>query len=139
MELLERSVLLRVYAQLKQLQLRLSDHLVRLDDKLKPKRIVYGDVATDSRRRMDKVRSYKETLETSVNPLRFLLPTLRRNFNSCIGLVGHLRIDRMEAGEAVPGAPTYRRHALFRCPHCSRNFTHHMGLLGHMRLHENLR
>ncbi|VDL98084.1 unnamed protein product [Schistocephalus solidus] len=29
------------------------------------------------------------------------------NFNSRIGLVGHLRIHCMEAGEPVPGAPTY--------------------------------
>ncbi|VDL88918.1 unnamed protein product [Schistocephalus solidus] len=65
-----------------------------------------------------------------------------RNFNSHIGLVGHLRIHRTEAGEPVPGAPTYShraRCARLHCPLCSRTLTHRKGLLGHMRLHDNLR
>ncbi|VDL86913.1 unnamed protein product [Schistocephalus solidus] len=66
----------------------------------------------------------------------FSCPHCARNFNSRIGLVVHLRINRMEAGEPVPGAPTYSRRARL---HCSRTFTHRMGLLGHMRLHDNLR
>ncbi|VDL89184.1 unnamed protein product [Schistocephalus solidus] len=37
----------------------------------------------------------------------FSCPHCTRNFNSRIGLVGHLRIHRTEAGEPVPGAPTY--------------------------------
>ncbi|VDL98285.1 unnamed protein product [Schistocephalus solidus] len=61
------------------------------------------------------------------------------NFHSRIGLVGHLRIHRTEAGEPVPGAPTYNHNARFHCPHCSRIFTHRMGLLGHIDLHDNLR
>ncbi|VDL89597.1 unnamed protein product [Schistocephalus solidus] len=69
----------------------------------------------------------------------FSCPQCTRNFNSRIGLVSHLRIHRTEAGEPVPGAPTYSRRARLHCPHCSRTFTHRMGLLGHMRLHENLR
>ncbi|VDL95127.1 unnamed protein product, partial [Schistocephalus solidus] len=69
----------------------------------------------------------------------FSCPHCARNFNSHIGLVGHLRIHRTEAGEPVPGAPTYSRRARLHCPHCSRTFTHHMGLLEHMRLHDNLR
>ncbi|VDL86233.1 unnamed protein product [Schistocephalus solidus] len=70
-------------------------------------------------------------------PPDFYCPHCARNFNSRIGLVGHLRIHHTEAGEPVPGAPTYNRHAHLLCPHCSRTFTHRMGLLGHMRLHEN--
>ncbi|VDL90284.1 unnamed protein product [Schistocephalus solidus] len=61
----------------------------------------------------------------------FSCPHYTRNFNSRIGLVGHLRIHRTDAGEPVPGAPTYSRRARLYCPHCSRTFTH---LLGHMRL-----
>ncbi|VDL94371.1 unnamed protein product [Schistocephalus solidus] len=34
-----------------------------------------------------------------------------RDFNSRIGLVGHLQIHRTKAGEAVPGAPKYSRRA----------------------------
>ncbi|VDL98912.1 unnamed protein product [Schistocephalus solidus] len=37
----------------------------------------------------------------------FCCPHCARNFNTRIGLVGHLRIHRTEAGELVPGAPTY--------------------------------
>ncbi|VDL89258.1 unnamed protein product [Schistocephalus solidus] len=62
-----------------------------------------------------------------------------RNFHSRIGLVGHLRIHCTEAGEPVPGAPTYSRHARLHCPHCSRVLTHRMGLLEHMHLYDNLR
>ncbi|VDM04569.1 unnamed protein product [Schistocephalus solidus] len=64
--------------------------------------------------------------------------SLARNFNSRIGLVGHLRIHREVAGEPVPGDPTCSRRTRLHCPHCSRTFTHRMGLLGHMRLHDNL-
>ncbi|VDL96847.1 unnamed protein product [Schistocephalus solidus] len=61
----------------------------------------------------------------------FSCPHCARNFNSRMGQVGHLRIHRTEAGEPVPGAPTYSRR--------TRTFTHLMGLLGHMRLHDKLR
>ncbi|VDM05068.1 unnamed protein product [Schistocephalus solidus] len=48
---------------------------------------------------------------TSMNDIpqaskNFPCPHCARNFNSRIGLVGHLRIHRTEAGEPVPGAPT---------------------------------
>ncbi|VDM00262.1 unnamed protein product [Schistocephalus solidus] len=59
----------------------------------------------------------------------FSYPNCARNFNSRIGLVGHPRIHRAEAGKPVPGAPTYSRRARLHCPHCSRKFTHRMGLL----------
>ncbi|VDL92055.1 unnamed protein product [Schistocephalus solidus] len=66
----------------------------------------------------------------------FSCPHCTHNFNSRIGLVGHLRIHRTEAGEPVPGAPTYIRHAHLHCPHCSRSFTQRMGLLGRTHRHE---
>ncbi|VDM05665.1 unnamed protein product [Schistocephalus solidus] len=69
----------------------------------------------------------------------FSCPHCARNFNSRIGLLGHLRIHRTEAGEPVPGAPAYSRRARLHYPHCSLTFTHHMVLLGHMHLHDNLR
>ncbi|VDL88047.1 unnamed protein product [Schistocephalus solidus] len=80
---------------------------------------------------------------TSMNDIppaspNFSYPLCTRNFNSRIGLVGHLRIHRTEAAEPVLEAPTYCRHAHLHCPHCSHIFTHRMGLLGHMRLHDNL-
>ncbi|BHF59200.1 hypothetical protein SprV_0100215600 [Sparganum proliferum] len=66
-------------------------------------------------------------------------PHCDRTFTSHIGLVGHLGIHRTEAGEPVPGAPTYTHHARLNCPHCPRTFTHRMGLFGHMRIHDDLR
>ncbi|VDL93046.1 unnamed protein product [Schistocephalus solidus] len=39
----------------------------------------------------------------------FSCPQCARNFNSRIGLVGHLRIHRTEVVEPVPGSPTYSR------------------------------
>ncbi|VDL95771.1 unnamed protein product [Schistocephalus solidus] len=68
----------------------------------------------------------------------FSCPNCARNFNSRIGLVGHLRIRRTEDGEPVCGTPTYSQCAHLHCPQCSRTYTHRMGLLGHMRLHDNL-
>ncbi|VDL86938.1 unnamed protein product [Schistocephalus solidus] len=50
----------------------------------------------------------------------FSCPHCARNFNSRIGLVGHLRIHHTEAGEPVSGAPKYSRRARLHCPHCSR-------------------
>nr|VZI31915.1 unnamed protein product [Spirometra erinaceieuropaei] len=46
-EVLERTGILSIYAILKQMQLRWSGHLVRMDDERLPKRLFYGDVATD--------------------------------------------------------------------------------------------
>nr|VZI16234.1 unnamed protein product [Spirometra erinaceieuropaei] len=67
----------------------------------------------------------------------YTCPHCDRTFTSRIGLVGHLRIHRTEAGEPVPGAPTYTHRTRLHCPHCPRTFTHRMGLFGHMRIHES--
>nr|VZI25970.1 unnamed protein product [Spirometra erinaceieuropaei] len=60
-----------------------------------------------------------------------------RTSTSHIGLVGHLRIHRTEAGEPVPGAPTYTRHIRHHSSHCSHTFSHRMGLPGNMGIYEN--
>nr|VZH98579.1 unnamed protein product [Spirometra erinaceieuropaei] len=46
----EATVILSIYAVLRQLQLRWSGHLMRMDDERPPRRLFYGDVATNSRR-----------------------------------------------------------------------------------------
>ncbi|VDM04171.1 unnamed protein product, partial [Schistocephalus solidus] len=58
----------------------------------------------------------------------FSCPHCARNFNSRIGLVGHLLIHHTEADEPGPGAPTYSRRTRLHCPPCSRTVTHCMGL-----------
>ncbi|BHF59363.1 hypothetical protein SprV_0100232000 [Sparganum proliferum] len=53
-DVLERTRTLSLYAMLRQLQLRWSGHLVRIDDKRLPKLLFYEDVATGSRRKKAK-------------------------------------------------------------------------------------
>nr|VZI45790.1 unnamed protein product [Spirometra erinaceieuropaei] len=298
-EVLERTGILSIYAILRQMQLRWSGHLVRMDDERLPKRLFYGDVATGSRRQGGQIRRYKDTLKSSlkrlqINPTNwedlardrltwrrtvktgaaiyeanriaaakvkrearksqlrpvrnaaaqplptcprcqrtfrariglvghlrinctsrtapvkvpppassssslpptnsdtpsappipsfssssssslstapatavqtavshitnpntttditspkspdttdedqdYTCPHCDRTFTSHIGLVGHLRIHRTEAGKPVPGAPTYTHRTRLQCPHCPRTFTHRMCLFGHMRIHES--
>ncbi|BHF64517.1 hypothetical protein SprV_0200752200 [Sparganum proliferum] len=65
----ERTGVLSIYAMLRQLQLRWSGHLVRMDDEQLPKRHFYGDVATGCLRQGDQVRRYKKFLKVSLKPL----------------------------------------------------------------------
>nr|VZI50361.1 unnamed protein product [Spirometra erinaceieuropaei] len=69
----------------------------------------------------------------------FTCPHCPRTCTSRIGLVGHLRIHRIETGEPAPGAPTYTHQVRISCPHCPRTFRHCMGLFGHTRIHDDLR
>nr|VZI05413.1 unnamed protein product [Spirometra erinaceieuropaei] len=57
---------LSIYAILRQIQLRWSGHLVRTDDERLPKRLLYGDIATGSRRQGGQIRRYKDTLKSSM-------------------------------------------------------------------------
>nr|VZI43074.1 unnamed protein product [Spirometra erinaceieuropaei] len=61
-DVLEWTGILSIYTMLRQMQLRWSGHLVRMDDERLPKRLFYGDVATGSRRQCGQIRRYKETL-----------------------------------------------------------------------------
>ncbi|BHF70267.1 hypothetical protein SprV_0301331700 [Sparganum proliferum] len=69
-DVLERTGILSIYTMPRQLQLRWSCYLVRMDDQRLPKRLFYGDVARGSRRQ-GQIRQYKDTLpsppETSAN------------------------------------------------------------------------
>nr|VZI05580.1 unnamed protein product [Spirometra erinaceieuropaei] len=68
-EVLERTGILGIYSMLRQMQLRWSGHLVRMDDERLPKRLFYGDVATGSRRQGGQIRRYKDTLKSSLKRL----------------------------------------------------------------------
>nr|VZI08832.1 unnamed protein product [Spirometra erinaceieuropaei] len=57
-DVLERTGILSIYTMLRQMQLRWSGHLVRMDDERLPKRLFYGDVATGSRRQGGQIRRY---------------------------------------------------------------------------------
>nr|VZI44325.1 unnamed protein product [Spirometra erinaceieuropaei] len=55
-EVLERTGILSNYAILRQMQLRWSGHVVRMDDERLPKRLFYGKVSTGSRRQGSQIR-----------------------------------------------------------------------------------
>ncbi|BHF72988.1 hypothetical protein SprV_0401606000 [Sparganum proliferum] len=65
-DVLERTGILSIYTMLRQLQLRWSGHLVRMDDERLPKRLFYGDVATVSCRQ-GQIRRYNDYCK-SVRP-----------------------------------------------------------------------
>nr|VZI51731.1 unnamed protein product [Spirometra erinaceieuropaei] len=87
-EVLARTGILSIYAILKQMQLRWSGHLVRMDDERLPKRLFYGDVATGSRRQGGQIRRYKDTLKSSLK---------------------HLQINPTNWEELARDRPTWRR------------------------------
>nr|VZI43771.1 unnamed protein product [Spirometra erinaceieuropaei] len=68
-DVLERTGILSIYAVLRQLQLRWSGRLVRMDNERPPKRLFYGDDARDSRRQGGQIPRYKDTLRTSLKRL----------------------------------------------------------------------
>nr|VZI38510.1 unnamed protein product [Spirometra erinaceieuropaei] len=69
-DVLKRTGILSIYAILRQIQLRWSGHLVRMDDERLPKRLFYGDVATGSRRQGGQICRYKDTLKSSLKRLQ---------------------------------------------------------------------
>nr|VZI07372.1 unnamed protein product [Spirometra erinaceieuropaei] len=69
-DMLERTGILSIYTMLRQMQLRWSGHLVRMDDERLPKRLFYGDVVTSSRRQGGQIRRYKDTLKSALKHLQ---------------------------------------------------------------------
>nr|VZI32098.1 unnamed protein product [Spirometra erinaceieuropaei] len=69
-DVLERTGILSIYAILRQIQLRWSGHLVRMDNERLTKRLFYGEVATGSRRQEGQIRRYKDTLKSSLKRLQ---------------------------------------------------------------------
>nr|VZI45146.1 unnamed protein product [Spirometra erinaceieuropaei] len=123
---LERTLSLRIYAMLRQTQLKWSDQLVWMDEERLPKGLFHGDVVMGSVGKVVRCEGQD-----------YICPHCDRTFTSRIGLVSHLRIHRTETGEPVPGAPTYTHRTRLNCQHCPRTFNHRMGLFGHMRIHES--
>ncbi|BHF58433.1 hypothetical protein SprV_0100138500 [Sparganum proliferum] len=69
-DLLGRTGILSIYTMLRQMQLRLSGHLVRMDDERLPKRLFCRDVATGSCRQGGQIRRYKDTLKSYLKRLQ---------------------------------------------------------------------
>nr|VZI10075.1 unnamed protein product [Spirometra erinaceieuropaei] len=147
-EVLERTGILSIYAILKQMQLRWSGHLVRMDDERLPKRLFYGDVATGSRRQGGQIRRYKDTLKSSlkrlhINPTNWEelardRPTWRRTVKTGAAIYEANRIAAAKAKrEARKSQLRPIRNAaaqpLPTCPRCQRTFRARIGLVGHLR------
>nr|VZI48617.1 unnamed protein product [Spirometra erinaceieuropaei] len=147
-EVLERMGILSIYAILKQMQLRWSGHLVRMDDERLPKRLFYGDVATGSRRQGGQIRRYKDTLKSSLKRLQIHptnweelardRPTWRRTVKTGAAIYEANRIAAAKAKrEARKSQLRPVRNAaaqpLPKCPRCQRTFRARIGLVGHLR------
>nr|VZI07590.1 unnamed protein product [Spirometra erinaceieuropaei] len=148
-DVLERTGMLSIYSMLRQMQLRWSGHLVRMDDERLPKRLFYGDVATGSRRQGGPIRRYKDTLKSSlkllqINPTNWEEfacdhPAWRRTAKT--GAAVH-EANRIAAAKAKREArksqllPVSNAAAqlLPTCPRCKRTFRARIGLVGHLRI-----
>nr|VZI49164.1 unnamed protein product [Spirometra erinaceieuropaei] len=147
-EVLERTGMLSIYAMLRQIQLRWSGHLVRMDDERLPKRLFYGDVATGSRRQGGQIRRYKDTLKSTlkrlqINPTNWEelardRPTWRRTVKTGAAIYEANRIAAAKVKREVrksQSRPVRNAAAqpLPTCPRCQRTFRARIGLVGHLR------
>nr|VZI25489.1 unnamed protein product [Spirometra erinaceieuropaei] len=153
-EVLERTGMLSIYAMLRQIQLRWSGHLVRMDDERLPKRLFYGDVATGSRRQGCQIRRYKDILKSSlkrlqINPTNWEelardRPTWRRTVKTGATIYEANRIAAAKVKrEARKSQSRPVRNAaaqpLPTCPRCQRTFRARIGLVGHFRTNRTSR
>nr|VZI42286.1 unnamed protein product [Spirometra erinaceieuropaei] len=135
---------------LRQMQLRWSGHLVRMDDERLPKRLFYGEVATGSRRQGGQIRRYKDTLKSSlkrlqINPTNWDelardCPTWRRTVKTGTAIHEANRIAAAKAKrEARKSQLRPVRNAaaqpLPTCPPCQRTFWARIGFVGHLRIY----
>nr|VZI51724.1 unnamed protein product [Spirometra erinaceieuropaei] len=147
-EVLERTGILSIYSMLRQMQLRWSGHLVRMDDERLPKRLFYGDVATGSRRQGGQIRRYKDTLKSSlkrlhINPTNWEelardRPTWRRTVKAGAAIYEANRIAAAKVKREVRKSQLRpirdaAAQPLPTCPRCQRTFRARIGLVGHLR------
>ncbi|BHF81343.1 hypothetical protein SprV_0702447300 [Sparganum proliferum] len=134
---------------LRQIQLRWSGHLVRMDDERLPERLFYGDVATGSRRQGGQIRRYKDTLKSSlkrlqINPtnweeLALDRPTWRRTVKTGAAIyeanrIADTKVKREARKSQVRPVRSADAQPLPTCPRCQRTFWARIGLVGHLRI-----
>ncbi|BHF68764.1 hypothetical protein SprV_0301180500 [Sparganum proliferum] len=124
-DVLERTGILSIYTMLRQMQLRWSGHLVRMDDERLPKRLFYGDVATGSRRQGGQIRRYKDTLKRTVKTGAAIYEANR------IAAAKAKREARKSQQRSARNADT---QPLPTCPRCQRTFRVRIGLTGHLQI-----
>nr|VZI32971.1 unnamed protein product [Spirometra erinaceieuropaei] len=148
-DVLERTGILSIYAILRQIQLRWSGHLVRMDDERLPKRLFYGDVATGSCRLGGLIRRNKDTLKSSlkclqINPtnwkeLALDRPTWRRTVKTGAAIyeanhTAAAKAKREVRKSQLPPVSNAAAQPLPTCPRCQRTFRARIGLVGHLRI-----
>nr|VZI12169.1 unnamed protein product [Spirometra erinaceieuropaei] len=153
-DVLERTGMLSIYSMLRQMQLRWSGHLVRMDDERLPKRLFYGDVATGYRRQGGPIRRYKDTLKSSlkllqINPTNWEelasdRPTWRRTVKTGAAIHEANRIAVAKAKREVRKsqlrpASNAAAQPLPTCARCQRTFRARIALVGHLRINCNSR
>nr|VZI36767.1 unnamed protein product [Spirometra erinaceieuropaei] len=153
-DVLERTGILSIYTMVRQMQLRWSGHLVRMDDERLPKRLFYGDVATGSRCQGGQIRRYKDTLKSSLKRLQ-INPTnweelardrltWRRTVKTGAAIYEANRIAAAKVKREAPKSqlrPVRNADAqsLPTCPRCQQTFRARLGLVRHLRISCNSR
>nr|VZI44880.1 unnamed protein product [Spirometra erinaceieuropaei] len=103
----ERTGILSIYTMLRQMQLRWSGHLVRMDDERLSKQLFYGDVAAGSRRQGGQIRPNKDALKFFLKCLQTIptnweelardRPTWRRTVKTGAAINESIRIAASKA------------------------------------------
>ncbi|BHF57262.1 hypothetical protein SprV_0100020300 [Sparganum proliferum] len=145
-DVLEGTGILIIYTMLRQMQLRWSGHLVRMDDVRLPKRLFYGDVAMGSRRQGGQIRRYKDTLNSSlkrlqINPtnwedLALDRATWRRTVKTGAAVyeancVAAAKVKREARKSQLLPPRDANAQPPPTCPPCQRTFWAPTGLVGH--------
>ncbi|BHF65021.1 hypothetical protein SprV_0200803000 [Sparganum proliferum] len=146
---LERTEFLSIYTMRRQLQLRWSGHLVRMDDERLPKRLCYGDLAAGSSHQGGQIRRYKDTLKSSLKRLQLTStnwedltryrPKWRRTVKTDAltyeaNLIASAKAKR-EAGKSQMRPPLIvNANPPPTCPRCQGIFRARIGLVRHLRI-----
>ncbi|BHF67948.1 hypothetical protein SprV_0301097700 [Sparganum proliferum] len=148
-DVLERTGILSIYTMLRQMQLRWSGHLVRMDDERLHNRLFYGDVATGSWCQGGQIHRYIYTLKSSlmclqIDPtdwaeLALDRPTCRRTMKTGTAIYEANRIAAAKVNrEARKSQLRPVRNAYVQplptCPRCQRTLRARIGLIGHLRI-----
>nr|VZH94938.1 unnamed protein product [Spirometra erinaceieuropaei] len=123
-DVLKRTRVISINTMLRQMQLRWSGHLVRMDDERLPKRLFYGDVATGSRRQGGQIHRYQDTLKRKVKTGAAIYEVNR---------IAAVKVKREARKSQLRSVRNADEQPLPTCPRCQRTFRARIGLIGHLR------